>query len=334
MFLTRLGVAVLVALILAIAAVLYLRASDPARQSSRESTKSSPNTTSSPNNPTSRAANPRGTVHCRPSDRLQPAAWADPEGELLPRSKQVAVALALRWTTYEPADPARSHEPLYSPGWCSRGHIVAAQLGGLSPRTVRVATASVMVVMQQSLTSSTGEASSVTRTLDIWLNVGDRTWHFARLPSVGGRLDPLPPPQSSSALAVLSNPPLDLPDSARWDIRNGHIDESLLVLLEALAGRYRLRITTLASGHPVQVFGEERLSRHGSGPAVDIHSVDGVPVVAQRADRASAAFRLVQRVLAHHPNTKVSSPWRLDAPRSRWFTDLVHHDHIHLAVAR
>ena len=212
---------------------------------------------------------------------------------------------------------------LIVPGAASSGEIVYPQLGGLTPST-----ASVMVVLRQHLLDG-GVFREVTRTIDVRLELEEGNWRPVAIASVGG--EPVEPPVdvSPTISALASHPAVDLPDSARWDLYAGLVDQRIVELLLELAEDHELGVTVLASGHPANVFGTERTSNHTRGRGVDIWSIDGTAVVDQRGP-ASPLRDLVVRV-AEEGVTELGSPYDLDGPGGITFTNLVHEDHLHLA---
>ena len=171
--------------------------------------------------------------------RQQPFALS--ENETRPELKRVAADIALALTTWEIGDgvadiaarlpPAAGAiaDAFYRPGSWSRGRIVYPQLGGLLPDA-----ASVMVVIEQTLGTAEG-ASTTVRTLDLRLHRVDGGWRLAQLASTGG--DEAFPPADLPAIAaaVLADPRIELPDSARWDIHAGRISPVLLEVMARLA---------------------------------------------------------------------------------------------------
>lgn len=221
------------------------------------------------------------------------------------------------------ADPsvATAAELLLAADQASGGEIVYPQIGGLTADA-----ASVMVVFRQHM-ARWGGTQSVVRTADVRLRrVGDG-WTVTALASLGDAAAPPAAPVSEAAAAVLANPRLDLPDTARWDVLAGRVDERVLTLLQAASAEHRLSIVTLASGHPVNVFGTERISNHTRGRAVDIWAIDGIPVVSQR-DTPPAAAMAVLTVAVASGVDELGAPWVLEVPGS--FSDTVHQDHLHL----
>lgn len=261
--------------------------------------------------------------------------------ETHPNAKALASRVALAVTTYEPhesvsdlaarldfADPqaaAQMAALFHVPGSWSRGRIVYPQLGGLTDDRV-----SVMVVVEQMIGLPDGVLVA-SRTLDVRLALSGGSWRFERLASAGGT--PLPPPQTLSpeAQAVLSDPRIEMPDSARWDIYSGLISPSLLAVMARLADIAPYGVVTLSEGHPYEVFGTPRQSDHSRGRAVDIYRVGDRLVIDDRA-QGSLTYRVVEWALAQPEIRQVGSPWRFEGPPGRSFTDRLHLDHLHIAV--
>lgn len=264
-------------------------------------------------------------------------------GEALPEAKRRASDVAVGLTTYGPdgswADViaaagiapatrqglAAAGSPLFHPGQESRGTVVYAQLGGF-----RAERASVMVVVRQDISAAAdgSGARTETRTLDVRLARTAGRWSVEGLASAGG--DPVPRPArlSPAAAAVVDNSRIELPDSARWDIYRGAVAPRLLVLLAAAAERAPLSVVVLESGHPHDVFGTGRTSNHTLGRAADVYRVDGVNVIDGRVP-GSSVDDLARWLLVRPELSELGSPWAL-GPRT--FTDLVHQDHLHIAV--
>lgn len=215
---------------------------------------------------------------------------------------------------------------LLVPDASSTVEIVYPQLAGLTDTQ-----ASVMVVARHRLLRE-GEETSVTRTVDVRLVRGQAGWTVSTFASLGG--DPVPAPAiSPSARAVLDSDAIDMPDSARWDIEAGRIDDRVLDLLLEIAEKHTLSVAVFASGHPLNVFGSASVSNHTEGRAVDIWAVDGVAVVSQR-DPAGALHALVSELVASEAVTELGAPWDLDAGAGVSFANTVHQDHLHLAFDR
>jgi len=215
--------------------------------------------------------------------------------------------------------------PLLDPAAASSTEIIYPQLGGLTDSD-----ASVMVVYRQRLAADTDERE-VTRTADVRLTRTPQGWTVSAIASTGGGPPPNQNPRSPVAEAVLTTDAIDLPDSARWDIEAGRIDDRVLWLLSRLAEEHTLGVTVLATGHPEHVFGTSSISNHTVGRGVDVWSVDGQPVIAQRAV-GSPLRALVQQLVDSRATTELGSPWDLDGVgRGASFTNTVHQDHLHLA---
>jgi len=214
--------------------------------------------------------------------------------------------------------------PLLDPAAASRTEIVYPQLAGLTGTE-----ASVMLVYRQELATRSGERA-VTRTADVRLTKAAEGWAVTAIASTGGEPPQDPGPLSAAAEAVLATEAIDLPDSARWDIQSGRIDDRVLELLLRLAEDHTLGVAVLATGHPEHVFGTRSVSNHTVGRAVDVWSIDGQAVVSQR-DPGSPVQALVQELVDTRATTELGSPWDLDGVgMGVSFTNTVHQDHLHL----
>lgn len=136
---------------------------------------------------------------------------------------------------------------------------IYAQLSGVTATTLGV-----MVVVRQHVLSATGERSAVTRVVDVRLQLRDGAWALDVVASVGGTPARRPARLSAAAARVLDHPRLFLPDSARWDIHRGVVDDRLLLALARAADRRRIAITTLSTGHPSKVWATDRPSARRS----------------------------------------------------------------------
>lgn len=289
----------------------------------------------------SRASSTTSTSAPTPSLPL-PAAYEPLPGEPVPEAKSLAARVVQTIGTYPvgggtaesaasrlggTVDPALIDAalPLLDPAAASATEIVYPQLGGLTDTE-----ASVMVVFRQRLASATDQRE-VTRTADVRLTRTPSGWAASAIASIGGEPPPDPGPLSAAARDVLTTKAIDLPDSARWDIEAGRIDDRVLQLLSMLAEEHTLGVTVLATGHPEHVFGSSSISNHTVGRGVDVWSVDGQPVIAQR-DEGGPLQALVQKLVDSMATTELGSPWDLDGVgRGASFTNTVHQDHLHLA---
>lgn len=265
-----------------------------------------------------------------------------PPGESEPDAKQLAADIAYDLTTYDEfADVMVRFEdltavsgvdalyeaaaPLTHEGQWSRGEVIYPQLGGLTDEK-----ASVMVVTRQTVGTGPDSDYTVVRTIDIRLVRGATGWEFDELASAGGVFDSIE--TLRLAHAVADDPRIDLPDSARIDIRAGEISPVLLQFMTDLADQTPYAATVLMTGHPYHVFETDRVSHHTTGRAIDIYRIDGLNVIDDR-DEGSATRELVEWILSDSNVHQVGSPWDLDGPDDpRSFRDVVHDDHIHVAV--
>lgn len=259
--------------------------------------------------------------------------------------KRVACGVAQALTTYDAGstpgqiarqvtpDPVRrarletSARPLYQAGWWSRGRIVYPQMGGLAGDR-----ASVMVVVRREAGGEAGPEVVETRTLDVRLIRAGGAWVFDDLASAGGTAIQRPAGLPVGARAVLDDPRIELPDSARWDIYRGGIAPSLLRLMADMADQGPYGVVVLRTGHPHDVFGTTRVSQHTVGQAVDLYRVHRSLVV---ECAASGAPRALARWLCGRDDLgQLGSPWALADAGGRSFSDTVHLDHLHIAVRR
>jgi hypothetical protein len=269
-------------------------------------------------------------------------AYVVPPSEIEIEAKRLAVEIATTLTTYEPTDDpnvtlqslgslagtddlAAAMAPAIYPGSWSRGEVVYPQMGGLTENQ-----ASVMVVLRQTVGSDSEVEFSAVRTMDIRLARVGSGWTFDRLASAGGAFENLE--DLVNAHAVANDPRIEMPDSARIDIRSGLVSPVLLDLMTELAERTSYGVTVFATGHPHHVFETDRLSHHTVGQAVDIYRIGDRMVVDDR-ELDSTTHAISQWLYGHPDVLQVGGPWDLDEEESRRsFTNVVHQDHIHLAV--
>jgi len=263
----------------------------------------------------------------------------DADGE----AKRLGARIASALTTYDPAETpdavaaaiaadsaqqaalVAAAAPLWNPGRWSRGTVRYPQFGGLTGDA-----ASLMVVVEQDIGSGATLERREVRTLDVRLvRVGDR-WTFDQLASAGGERVERPASLSPLARAVVDDPRIELPDSARWDIYRGDIEPALLVMMRAIAEQTPFAVTVLESGHPVNVFATSRRSAHNRGAAVDIYRV-GTELVVDSPGGGSPTATLASWVYGRDDLAQLGAPWDL-AEGDRAFSDAVHRDHLHVAV--
>ena len=270
------------------------------------------------------------------------APFALSEAEVYPNAKRLAADVAQALTTYDPdqsveevvagldavVDPDRLAEQardLHEPGAWSRGRVIYPQLGGVTADRV-----SVMVTTEQRI-GDAAEERRETRTLDVRLRLREGAWVVESLASDGGgplpQLDDLP----DEARAVLEDPRIELPDSARWDIIAGEVSPQLLRLMARAAVQTPYGVVVLSTGHPFEVFGTDRQSFHTKGRAVDIYRVGDRLVIDDR-EEGSATYRFLEWFYDQPEVSQVGAPWALDGYGGRSFTDVVHQDHLHVGV--
>lgn len=287
--------------------------------------------------PTTSESPPDVSEAPEPQDRYEVALT-----EVSPAVKQLAADVAYVLTTYEADDDhlarfgalssrggadalAFAARPLTYEGSWSRGDVIYPQLGGLTQER-----ASVMVVIRQTVGSGPEADFSVLRTLDIRLVKDDSGWVFDHLSSAGG--DFANAQEAELAQEIVTDPRIDMPDTARLDILSGLVSPTLLSVMADLADQTPYAVAVLATGHPHNVFETERVSHHTIGRAVDIYRVGSNAVIEDRGPKSTT--HAVSEWLYEHPDVlQVGSPWDLDGEESRRsFTNQVHQDHIHLAV--
>ena len=263
------------------------------------------------------------------------------EGEVEREAKQLAADIAYALTTYEASDDpiarywgivgitgadllADAAEPLTHRGRWSRGQILYPQLGGLTDERT-----SVMVVTRQAVGTGIEPEFSVVRTLDIRLRKVAAGWEFEALASAGGTFETVE--DLRLAHAVAADPRIEMPDSARLDILGGEISPILLEMMLDIADITPYGVTVMATGHPYHVFETNRVSHHTLGRAIDIHRVGERLVIDDRGPDSTT--RALLQWLWENPRViQVGSPWDVDGGPGRAFTNVVHQDHIHVAV--
>ncbi|CAN5869582.1 hypothetical protein BH23ACT10_BH23ACT10_25490 [soil metagenome] len=280
----------------------------------------------------------------QPSPPPVPPLYEPTANEVYPNAKRVAAAVAHTLTNYgtntdlssivavTTTDRDRRQavrkvaKPLYSPDRWSRGRVVYPQLGGVAGDRV-----SVMVVVEQRTGTANRTAATVTRTMDIRLVLAEEEWVLDKVASVGGTATDRPRDLPAQAVAVVDDPRIALPESARWDIYRGDISTKLLRVMAALADRTPYEVVTLSSGHPYDVFGTDRQSNHTKGRAVDIYVFDNTRVIDDRGQR-STARQQVDWLFRRPALSELGSPWALDGYGGRSFADVIHEDHVHVGV--
>jgi hypothetical protein len=228
--------------------------------------------------------------------------WRPDRGDVAPRAKLAAVRFVERRGN-------TSQRAL---------QVVEAQFGGLLPGS-----ASVLVVCRW-WRREHGRLSPGGATYDVRLTRSGGTWRTTSVrPSHPG------PPRrglSPDARAVLRSDRIDLPPAGAADVRSGHVHDSVLAAMLQLSKRFRIGVSVVRSGHPLYVFGTDRLSDHPQGRAFDTFRIDGHLVVDPRTPRRLVTSYMEAAAAAGSYN--VGGPYLLGAA-PQWFSDRTHHDHVH-----
>ena len=200
--------------------------------------------------------------------------------------------------------------------------VIDAQYGGILADS-----ASVLVVCR-SWRLSHGRLSTGGHTFDVRLSrSGASTWRVTAIhPSRPGP----PAARTAAARRVLASDRIDLPPAARADVTSGQVHDSVLTAMLGLSRHFRIGVSVVRSGHPIDVFGTDRPSDHPLGRAFDTWRIDGRAVV-----DPGTPERLVtgyMRAVADQGSYNVGGPYLLGSP-PQWFSDATHHDHVHAGFA-
>ncbi|MFI9564081.1 hypothetical protein [Streptomyces rishiriensis] len=199
--------------------------------------------------------------------------------------------------------------------------VVDAQYGGILTDT-----ASVLVVCRQ-WARRAGTVTAGGTTMDVRLSRARPRWAVTAL--YPARPGPAVSSLPSAARKVLDDSRIGLPPAARADVRSGHIHISVLEALLRLADTYRMNLSVIRSGHPLDVFGTSRPSDHPRGRAFDVWQINGRSVVDSATPR-----RLIEsfmRDAAAVGSYNVGGPvLPSGAGAGQFFSDPTHHDHVHV----
>jgi murein DD-endopeptidase MepM/ murein hydrolase activator NlpD len=137
-------------------------------------------------------------------------------------------------------------------------------------------------------------------------------------------------PKEALQRRVLADKHLSIYPCGRNDIATGRIDRRVLALLEFLVAKgFNLGITSLECGHS-QMTSSGNVSEHSTGDAVDIATIDGVPVNGHQGP-GTLTDALIKSVLqlqgTMHPHQVISLE-NLPGPTSFALPD--HYDHVHV----
>lgn len=200
--------------------------------------------------------------------------------------------------------------------------VVDAQYGGILTDS-----SSVLVVCRQWTLHGDRVVAGGT-TVDVRLVRTGSGWTVTALhPARPGAAVASPP---AAVRRVLMNSRIVLPPAAEADLRSGRVHDSVLNAMLRLAGGYRMDVSVVRSGHPLNVFGTDRPSDHPRGRAFDVWRIDGRAVVDPATPRA-----LIERFMrdaAAAGSYNVGGPVQLSggATAGQFFSDNTHHDHVHI----
>jgi transglycosylase-like protein with SLT domain/peptidase M23-like protein len=129
---------------------------------------------------------------------------------------------------------------------------------------------------------------------------------------------------------VLADEGLDIYTCGREDIASGFTDRRILAMLAYLRAKgFELTVTSLTCGHGY-LTASGNVSEHSTGDAVDIATIDGVPVTGHQGP-GTPAGELIRAVLqlqgTMHPHQVISLE-DLPGPTSIAMAD--HYDHVHV----
>ncbi|GAA1671674.1 hypothetical protein GCM10009745_12960 [Kribbella yunnanensis] len=228
-------------------------------------------------------------------------AWVPGPSEVAPEAKRVAVAAVVEELQRDPAVV----------------EVIDAQYGGILSST-----ASVLVPCRvYSITD--GRVVTGGTTVDVRLTRSGDNWRVTSLhPAKPG---PAAANLSAVARQVLASKQILLPPASIADVRSGQVHDTVLTAMLELAKTYRIGVSVIRSGHPINVFGTDRPSDHPRGRAFDTWQINGHAVVSPTTSRSliSTYMKASERVGSYN----VGGPVVLSG--AAFFSDQTHHDHIH-----
>ncbi|WP_406134917.1 hypothetical protein [Streptomyces sp. NBC_01089] len=239
-----------------------------------------------------------------------------PGGEGAAKARARVTALGL------PARLADQAGPLLSGADEAALQVIDAQYGGILADS-----ASVLVVCRQWTRTGGGKVTAGGTTVDVRLSQARPRWSVTALhPAAPGRASST---LSATARKILADRRISLPPASAADIRSGAVHPSALSALLRLAGTYRIDVSVVRSGHPLDVFGTDRPSDHPLGRAFDVWRINGHPVVATSTPRS--LIESFMRAAAAAGSYNVGGPVQLGggATTNQFFSDATHHDHVH-----
>jgi hypothetical protein len=131
---------------------------------------------------------------------------------------------------------------------------------------------------------------------------------------------------------TLADPKIEIYECGRQDVQTGQIDRRILALLSYLStSGFRLGVTSLKCGHGVYT-ASGNVSNHSHGGAVDIATVNGLPVLGNQGP-GSITETVLQEILKLQGSMtpdELISLMDLGGPS---FSLSDHHDHIHVGYS-
>ncbi|MEE4545167.1 hypothetical protein V2S66_24760 [Streptomyces sp. V4-01] len=271
-----------------------------------------------------------------------PAPWRPGAGEIQPAAKLAAVRVVEALGTWPAGQggAGRGAARVAALGVpAADAARLAGETGGLTPAAdaavVRVIdaqyggiltdSASVLVVCSQATRSGSTVRHGGT-TVDVRLSRTSSGWRVTALhPARPGP----PTTPTGPARQVLADPRIELPPASAADVRSGRVHATVLRAMLELAGPYRISVSVVRSGHPLDVFGTDRPSDHPKGRAFDVWRVDGHRVVDPATSRALVTRFM--RAAAAAGSYNVGGPVLLTGGAAgQFFSDATHHDHVHV----
>ena len=267
-------------------------------------------------------------------------AWQPSSNDIDPQVKARAVQLVEALGSWEPGqgstaaarartsalglDPALVAQagPLLDPAAPAAAlQVLEAQYGGILTDT-----ASVLVVCRQWTRGADGRVLAGGTTMDVRLSRAQPQWTVTALHPA--RPGPATAALPAAAQRVLASDAITLPPAAEADIRSGAVHESALEALLTLSRGYRMQLSVVRSGHPIDVFGTDRPSDHPLGRAFDVWRIDGREVVDPQTPKSLVEGFM--RAAAAAGSYNVGGPYQLSGGTAdQFFSDDTHHDHVH-----
>ncbi|MFB6721404.1 hypothetical protein ACFCV3_14625 [Kribbella sp. NPDC056345] len=227
--------------------------------------------------------------------------WVPGPSEVAPQVKRLAVAAVV--------EQLQKNQSVVE--------VIDAQYGGILSSSASV------LVPCRVYSISGGRVVTGGTTVDVRLSRSGDNWRVTSTHPA----NPGPAAASLSAVArqVLANQQILLPPASIADVRSGQVRDSVLTAMLELAKTYRIGVSVIRSGHPINVFGTDRPSDHPRGRAFDTWQIDGHAVVSPTTSRSliSSYMKASERVGSHN----VGGPVVLSG--AAFFSDQTHHDHIH-----